>query len=89
MNPRERPSAANLHDTLSGFRSVRPGILKFEAQRIKISFTRANKRQFSVKFQYGNDSHTTSLTTKTAAGEEYTWFVFRPSLPSLLSLSPG
>ena len=89
IDPQKRPSVYEFYGALSGFRSVRPGKLKFEVQRIKISFIGAKKRRFSVKFKYGNKSHATSLTTKTAAGDEYTWFVFRPSLPSLLSLSPG
>jgi len=89
MYPPKRPSVTQFYDALSGFRSVHPGKLKFEVQRIKISFTGAKKRQLSVKFQYGNESHMTSLTTKTTARDEYMWFVFRPFLPSLLSLSPG
>jgi len=89
MDPQKRPPAADFYTALSEFRSVRPGKLKFEVQRIKISFIGAKKRRFSVKFKYGNKSHATSLTTKTVAGDEYMWFVFRPPLPSLLSLNHG
>ena len=84
MDRRKRPSATQFYNALSRFCSVRPGILKFEVQRIKFSSIGAKNQQFSVKFKYGNKSHTTSLaslTTRTAAGDEYTWFVFRHPYP--------
>ena len=88
MDRRKRPSATQFYNALSRFCSVRPGILKFEVQKIKFPSTRTKKQQFSVKFEYGYKSYTTSLTTTTATRDEYTWFVFRSSLPSLLSLNP-
>ena len=80
-DPTKRPSAAEFYGALSGFRSIHPGRLKFKVQTIKVPFTRAKNQQFSVKFKYGNKSHTTAPTTRTAAGDEYTWFVSRPSYP--------
>jgi len=91
--PPERPSATRVYNTLSKFRSVRPAMeelparLELEVQSIKISLTRAEKRQFFVKFKYGNEGHTTPLTMKAAGGDEYTWFAFGPPLPLVLSLS--
>ena len=84
MDPQERPSATQFYDALSRFRSFRSGTLRFGVQRVKFSSTGAKNQQFSVKFKYGNKSHTTSLaslTTRTAAGDEYTWFVFRHRYP--------
>ena len=88
MDRRKRPSAAGFYNALSRFCSVPPGKLKLEVQKIKISLIGAENQQFSVKFEYGYKSYTTSLTTTTATRDEYTWFVFRSSLPSLLSLNP-
>ena len=92
MDPRGRPTATEFYEALSRFRSFRPGILKFEVQRINFPSTRTKKQQFSVKFEYGNEGHTTSLTTRTTrttTGSENTWFVSCLSLPSQLLLSLG
>lgn len=55
-----------------------PGKLKLQVQSIQISLNKPKQRKFSVKFKYGNKDHTTSLSTKAAAGDEHTWFVFYP-----------
>ena len=95
MDPRKRPSATQVYNALSKSRSVRPVTeelperLKLEVQSIKISFPGAKKRRFSVKFKYGNKYHITSPTTRTAAGDEHTWFAVHPSSPSPLSLNIG
>ena len=92
MDPRKRPSATEFYDALSRFCSFRPGILKFEVQKIKFPPTGMEMQQFSVKFEYGNEGYTTRLTTRTTrttTGSESTWFVPCLSLPSQLLLSPG
>lgn len=72
--PEERPTVGEL-----------PGNLK--VQSVKISFNEPKQRKFYVKFKYGDKSHMTSRTAKTAASDEHTWFAFHPFLPSLSSLS--
>ena len=94
-DPQERPSVTQVYNILSKFRSVRPAIeelpgkLTLQVQGIKISPTRGMGQQFSVKLKYGDNCHTTSLTTITIGDDEYAWFAFRPSLSTLPSLSPG
>ena len=66
-----------------------PGKLKLQAQSIKISLGKPKKQRFSVRFKYGNEDHTTSPTTKTLAGDEHTWFAFRPPPAPPLSLTRG
>jgi len=93
MKHLERPSATQIYNALSRFRSVHPVIehlperLKLWAQSITISFAKAKKRQFFVEFRYRDRYHTTSLTTKSEGGDEYTWFAFRLPPSSLLPLS--
>ena len=95
MGPRERPSVTQIYNTLSKFRSIRPVIeelperFTLQFQSIKISFTRAKKRQFYVKFKYGKMDHITSLTTRATASSEYTWFALCPSTCLPLPLSLG
>ena len=78
MDGGKRPSAAQVCDAFSRFRAIEelPKILKLEVQSIKIPFAKPKIRQFSVKFKYGKKDYTTTLTAKTTAGDEHTWFVF-------------
>ena len=49
------------------------------------NFVHQNKGQrFYVKLKYGKEVYKTPLTARAAAGDEYTWFVIHPTLPSLL-----
>jgi len=98
MDTSERPSATQMYNALSNFRSVRPvieelpGKLKLQVRSIKFLFNRFNKarkRRFFVKFKYGNEVYKTSLTRSSAVGDDYMWSVFHSSPSSLLSLSPG
>ena len=91
-DPMKRPSADQVHENFSKLRSPLevphvpkgrlvmeelPGRLKLQAQSIKISLNKPKEQRFSVRFTYGNKGHTTSPTTKVAAGGEHTWFAFR------------
>ena len=93
MNPLKRPSATQVYNALSESRSVHPVIeelperLELRVQSIKISFIGAKKQRFFVRFKYGNERHTTSLTTGAAPGDEHAWFALCPSPSSLLSLN--
>jgi len=95
MNPSRRISTARLYHAFARLSSTPPKIVRLpvvvvlEVQSIKISLNELGRQRLYVKFQYWNKSHTTSLTTNIKADDEYTWFVFRPFLPSLLSLSLG
>ena len=99
--PTKRPPTAEVPDAFYGFLSLPqatrppdgrpptedlPGRLKLKVQGIRISLNKPKHQEFSVKFKYGNGGHTTSWT-KPVAGDEYPWFVLRPSLPLLSSLS--
>jgi len=88
VDPWKRPSATDFYDNLCKFHSVRPGELLFEVQKIKTSPTKGLRSQCYVRFEYGNERHSTSEARRSGVLREYTWFVFRSSLPSLLSLSP-
>jgi len=94
-NSQERPSATKIYNTFSKISSVRnaveelPGKLKLQIQSIKLSLARLKGRQFSVRFQYGDKVHTTSLTTGITAGGEYTWYAPGSPPPLLLPLSLG
>ena len=71
------------------FRAIEelPRILEVQIQSIGIPFTKPKTpRQFYVKVKYMDKDHTTLLTTKAVASDEYTWFALHPTLPSLLSL---
>jgi len=85
----ERPSATRVYNTLSKFRTVEelPEKLELRVQSIKISFTGTRRQQFYVKFRYGDEVHTISLTKGAATGDEYAWFALCPS--SRLSLNLG
>ena len=92
-DPSERPSTTRVYNTLSKFRVIEelPAKLELQVQSIKFSLIRPKKQQFFVKFKYGDKGHTTSLATRAAAGDEYTWFAFcsSPLLLSPLSLIQG
>ena len=87
MYPQQRPSAAQVYNVLSRFRTTEELLeeLELRVQSIEISFTGRRRRRFYVKLKYGNEVYKTPLTTRAAAGDEYTWFVIHPTLPSLLS----
>ena len=93
MKRTKRPSATQVYDALSNFRSVPPvgedlpGKLELEVLSIKIPFTEAKKRRFFVKFTYLEQEYTTALTTSAEGGGEYRWFALPSSPSSLLSLS--
>ena len=92
-NPRKRPPAAEVYRAFSDFRSIRskveelPGKLRLQVLSLKIAIIMSKRQQFFVKFRYGKMDHTTSLTTRVPAGDEYTWFPPRPPPPSLLPLT--
>ena len=94
MNPLERPSVTQVYNTLSKFRSIHPAIeelperLRLQVQSVKCSFTRVKNPQFFVKFEYGDKDHTTSLTTRAAAGDGYTWFASSTPFPLVSVTKP-
>jgi len=88
----KRPSATQVYDAFSRFRAIEglPEILELQVQSISIPFARPKTpQQFYVMVKYRDKDHTTPLTTREVARDEYTWFVLHPTLPSLLSLSLG
>jgi len=95
VDPSQRPSAARVYDAFTGPSSLRqrgvelPVVSVSQVHSLKISLNELRQQQFYVKFQYGNQGHTTSLTTDVVTDNEYTWFGFRPFPPSLPSLSLG
>jgi len=84
-DPWKRPPTTQLYDILSKFRSI-PGKLKLLVRSIEIPSTVLSPQQLSVKFKYGNKDYTTPPAMRTAAGDEYTWFVFS-SIPTLVTVS--
>ena len=99
MDPRKRPSATQVYNALSEYRSHRPVIedlpkkLKLYVQSAKISFNRRGARRVSsrlgslevwIHFKYGNQTYSSGYGSRTK--DEYK-FAPRSSPSSLLSLS--
>ena len=78
-----RPSATRVYDTLSKFRTTEELPEKFElrVQSIRISFAGVRRQRFYVKLKYRNEVHMTSLTTRSAADDEYIWFAIPHPYP--------
>jgi len=88
-DPATRPTTIEVNNTLSEFSSSpcvilapegRPATeglpekLKLQIRSIKIPLKKSKPQQFSIKFRYGNGSHTTSPATKVVGDSgEYTW----------------
>ena len=86
-DPAKRPSTAQVYESLSNLRPL-PAKLSLRVHGIKTSLKKSKQQRFAVRFKYGNKSYTTSATMKVVAGDEYTWFGFRPFLPVKVDAKP-
>ena len=99
-DPSKRPSTALVCETFSQFCSLPqmtstsegqsatglPGKIELLVHSMIVHKESWKRQQFSVKFKYGNRDYTTSLTSEDN-WDDHIWFAFRPSPPSLPSLS--
>jgi len=82
MDPQGRPSAAQIYETFSKYRSVRKAVkelprkLVLQILGVKLSLNEPGQRRVYVKLMYGNNFHTTPLTGNAMAGGEYKWLRF-------------